>query len=114
MNNGIVVIDPESELHEQLTGSLQATRKRNHATTALYNSIAEAYNRCEIDGFVVVSDLNDKRISNLEKVFNNRGLTRSEDYDIFRPTIDAEGTPIPKAKRKTLLKRMSDAMMRVV
>ena len=54
MTSKIMVISPDSDMHAQLTGSLNATRKRRHATTALYNDVAEAYNHCEIDGFVVV------------------------------------------------------------
>lgn len=114
MTSKIMVISPDSDMHAQLTGSLNATRKRRHATTALYNDVAEAYNHCEIDGFVVVDNLNDKRVSNLEKVFLNRGLTRYADYDIYRPVMDARGNPIAKDQRKTLLKRMTDTLMRVV
>ena len=114
MNSRILVIEPDTDMHEQLSGSLQATRKRRHATTALYNEIAEAYNRCEVEGFVVADGLNDKRISNLEKVFSNRGLTRYADYDVYRPTMDAEGITIPKDQRKTLIKRMNETLMRVV
>jgi hypothetical protein len=114
MSNGIMIIEPETEMHARLTGSLQATRKRSHATTTLYNAVAEAYNKCEVEGYIVVTDLNDKRVSNLEKVFLNRGLSRNVDFEIYRPTCDESGAPIPKSKRKTLLKKISATLMRVV
>ena len=114
MTSKIQVIDPSSELYERISGSLQQTKRRRHATTSLYNEVSEAYNRTEVEGFIVVDELNDKRLSNLEKVFLNRGLVRYVDYDVFRPTVDAEGNPITKENRKTLIKRMTDVLMRVV
>lgn len=114
MNSKIHVIEPDTEEYDMLSGSLQATKKRRRATTALYNEVAEAYNRCEIDGFVVAEDLNTKRVSNLEKVFAGRGLIRVTDYDIFRPSADAQGNSIPVDQRKTLIKRYTETLMRIV
>lgn len=110
----IRVIEPDTEQYEMLSGSLQTTRRRRHASTSLYNDIAEAYNQLEIEAMLLIEELSDKRISNLEKVFTNRGLVRYTDFDIFRPATDTAGNPIPKESRKTLIKRLTEALMRVV
>ena len=114
MTGKIEIISPTNEQYDKISESLQATKRRKFATTSLYNSIAEAYNRCDIDGFLIAPELNEKRVANLEKVFSNRGVTRYQDYDIYRPSIDADGKPIEKEKRRTLLKRLSATLMRVV
>ena len=110
----IRAIEPDSEAYDMINGSLQTTRRRRHASTPLYNDVATAYNQLEVEGFLLIDDLNHKRISNLEKVLTNRGLVRYTDYDLYRPSIDNSGNPIPKDQRKTLIKRLTEALMRVV
>ena len=112
--SNISIIPPDSELYEDISGSLKATKKRRHAITELYNEISEAYNRAEVDGFLVIESIEDKRLSNLEKVFLNRGLKRHIDYEIYRPLVDKQGVTIPKEQRKTLMKKLTDTVLRVV
>lgn len=113
-NPHIEILSPGDDLYDSVNEALQVTKNKRKETTVLYNGIAEAYNSAEVEDFLVIDEVNDRRISNLEKVFSNRGLRRYVDYDLYRPTTDKSGEPIRRADRKTLIKRLSMSMMRVV
>ena len=111
--SGIETFEPGSEEHNLVTETVSKTAMSKTGATVRYNEIANAYNAASLGAYVSITG-GDLRMSNLEKVFFNRGVHRDVDYSLFRPTVDVEGKRLHRDVRPVLLQKLTDAVMRTV
>lgn len=108
-SDDITIISPGTGAHKALKESALESKA---SSTPIYNLIAHAYNKAELDGFITIPG--SVHSSNLKRVLENRGLANGEDYEIVRLTKDKEGRPLPKASKAVLLHKLSANLMRVI
>lgn len=109
----IHVYTPNDDHYAALEQIATNTGAAKSAATERYNDIAEAYNGAGIDSYISIPDKG-LRLSNLEKVFFNRGLARDKDYKLSRPTVDITGKKLHRDDRPVLIRKLTDAVMRIV
>jgi hypothetical protein len=111
--NGIQMYNPGDDNYEAVEQVVTAAGSAKSAATERYNEIAEAFNAANTDAYLSILD-KDMRLSNLEKVFFNRGLVRDTDYTLSRPAVDIGGKKLHREERPVLIRKLSNAVMRVV
>jgi hypothetical protein len=109
----IQVYAPGDDNYDEVEKAAQAAGTAKTAATERYNEIANAYNAADPGSYLSMPD-SDLRISNLEKVFFNRGLVRDADYLISRPAVDLHGKRLHRDARPVLIRKLTDTVMRVV
>jgi hypothetical protein len=111
--NGIHIYTPDDDNYDALEKIATNTGTAKSAATERYNDIAEAYNGAATESYISIPDRG-LRLSNLEKVFFNRGLARDRDYKLSRPTVDINGEKLHRDDRPVLIRKLTDAVMRIV
>lgn len=109
----IEVFEPGTEAHGTVAEAVSKSSMSKIAATEHYNAIAVAYNGSSIEAYIRI-DGKGIRLSNLEKVFFNRGIIRDTDYTLFRPNVDVDGKRLHREDRPVLLQKLTDAVMRIV
>jgi hypothetical protein len=109
----IQTYNPGDENYAAVKQVVAAAGSAKSAATERYNEIAEAFNSANVETYLSILD-KDMRLSNLEKVFFNRGLVRDTDYTLSRPAVDIGGKKLHREERPVLICKLSNAVMRVV
>ena len=111
---GIQVYFPDDEDYDAIDRVVTQQGAARSTATKHYNEIAEAYNSSDVGSYLSLGD-KDLRLSNVEKVFFNRGLVRDTDYSLSRPSVDITGKKkLRRDERPARLQRLTDAVMRIV
>ncbi len=92
-----------------------ATCSSRQVTTRFYNDLAERDNALARGGFVsVVAPQTKNKRSNVRNVLHNRGVLEGLDYAMAFIRKTPDGVSLPRAEHQLVLKRLTEAEIKLI
>lgn len=110
----IKVLKTGSAGHSRLLSKMSARNAResfDHPSTMVYDAMALAYNRMNVDDVMVVNLPTRPSLGNLRLIIKGRGLG-PQDYRLYKPLCDENGQRFARGQNPYILQRTSDKEMR--